>query len=45
VGAVLVGSGWCLVLVGKKKFESVHPLDNPATQGLKENVQWLNTPK
>jgi len=45
VGAVFVGSGWCLVLAGKKKIESVHPLDNPATQALKENVQWLSTPK
>jgi len=45
VGAVLVGGGGCLVLAGKKKIDSVHPLDNPATQALKENVQWLSTPK
>jgi len=45
VSAVLLGSGLCLVLAGKKKMEAVHPLDNPATQALKENVQWLSTPK
>lgn len=45
VGVVLVVVGWCLVLAGKKKIDSVHPLDNQATKGLKENVQWLNTPK
>jgi hypothetical protein len=45
VGAVFAGSGVGLVLAGKKKLDSVHPLDNPATQALKENVQWLNTPK
>jgi len=45
VGAVLAGSGIGLVLAGKKKLDAVHPLDNPATQALKENVQWLSTPK
>jgi len=44
VGVVLVVAGWCLVLAGKKRFDAVHVLDQ-TTQGLKENVQWLNTPK
>jgi hypothetical protein len=44
VSAVLLGIGGCLVLAGKKKIDSVHPLDNQATEALKENVQWL-TPK
>jgi hypothetical protein len=44
VGVVLVAVGWCLLLAGKKKIDAVHMLDQ-TTQGLKENVQWLNTPK
>jgi len=44
VGVVLVVAGWFLVLAGKKKIDAVHMLDQTA-QGLKENVQWLNTPK
>jgi hypothetical protein len=44
VGVVLVVAGWCLLLAGKKKIDAVHMLDQ-TTQGLKENVQWLNTPK
>jgi hypothetical protein len=45
VGAVLAVAGGCLVLAGKSKLQTVHPLDNPATEALKENVQWLTTPK
>jgi len=45
VGVVLVIIGLCLVGAGKKAIASVHPLDNPATEALKENVQWLTTPK
>jgi hypothetical protein len=45
VGVVLAGAGWGLVLAGRTKFQAVHPLDNRATEALKENVQWLTTPK
>lgn len=45
VGVVLVSAGWGLMLAGRTKFRAVHPLDNPATEALKENVQWLTTPK
>jgi hypothetical protein len=45
VCAVLGAVGWCLTLLGRKKFQSVHPLENPATEALKENVQWLTNQK
>jgi len=45
VGVVLIIIGVCLVVAGKKTIANVHPLDNPATEALKENVQWLTTPK
>jgi len=44
VGAVLVGIGFCLVQGGKKKLRNLHPLDQ-TTEALKENMQWLSTPK
>jgi len=45
VCAVLVTVGWCLMLAGRKTFQTVHPLENPATEALKENVQWLTNQK
>jgi len=45
VGVSLVIIGLGLVWAGKKTIASVHPLDNQATEALKENVQWLTTPK
>jgi uncharacterized membrane protein len=45
VGVILVIVGLGLFWAGKKMIASVHPLDNQATQALKENVQWLTTPK
>lgn len=45
VGVVLVIIGLGLAWAGKKTIANVHPLDNPATEALKENVQWLTTPK
>ena len=45
VGVFLGIVGLCLFVAGKKMIASVHPLDNPATEALKENVQWLTTPK
>jgi Putative Actinobacterial Holin-X, holin superfamily III len=45
VGLVLVVIGASLAYTGRQKLQSVNPLDNPATEALQENVQWLTTPK
>jgi len=45
VGAVLVIIGGALVSMGKQRMKSVDPVHNPATQALKENVQWMTNPK
>lgn len=45
VGTVLIIIGAALVSVGRQKLKSVNPMQNPATDALKENVQWLTTPK
>jgi len=45
VGAALVIIGGVLVCTGKQKMKAVDPLHNPATQALKENVQWMTNPK
>jgi Putative Actinobacterial Holin-X, holin superfamily III len=45
VGGVLAIVGLGVVLSGRSKFKAIDPVHNPATQGLKENVQWLTTPK
>jgi Putative Actinobacterial Holin-X, holin superfamily III len=45
VFAVLGTAGWCLTLAGSKRFQTVHPLEGPASEGLKENVQWLTNQK
>jgi hypothetical protein len=45
VGVTLVVIGGVLACVGRQKMKTVHPIDNQATQALKENVQWLTTPK
>jgi hypothetical protein len=42
--ALLVLAG-ILLAVGQHKLNSVSPINNPATEALKENVQWLTTPK
>jgi len=45
VGAVLVGGGVVLFLVGKKELDSFNPLPDQSVNALKENVQWLMRPK
>jgi len=45
VGVLLLIVGGSLAAVGRNKLNTVHPLDNPATEALKENVQWLTKPK
>jgi len=45
VAAFLLAFGGGLAYVGRGIMKSIHPLENPATDALKENVQWLTTPK
>jgi uncharacterized BrkB/YihY/UPF0761 family membrane protein len=45
VGVVLLIPGIFLAVVGKKKIEQINPVQSPATEALKENVQWMTTPK
>jgi hypothetical protein len=45
VGGALALVGWEVTYAGRRKFQSINPLNNSATQALKENVQWLTTPK
>jgi hypothetical protein len=45
VGAVLLVPGGFLIVAGKKKIEQINPVQNPATQALQENVQWMTNPK
>jgi len=40
VGLVLLITGGGLAWAGKAKFQSIHPLQNPATEALKENIEW-----
>jgi hypothetical protein len=45
VWAAFLILGAILFAVAGNKMKAIHPLHNPATEALKENVQWLNTPK
>jgi hypothetical protein len=45
VAVVFLTIGGTLACVGRQKLKSVRPLDNPATEALKENVEWLTKPK
>jgi hypothetical protein len=45
VGGALVFLGLIVYAAGRNKLESVHPLPQQTMQGIKENVQWLKTPK
>jgi len=45
VGVVLLVIGGCLAIVAGRTWKSVRPLQNPAAEALKENVQWLTKPK
>jgi hypothetical protein len=45
VGGALAIIGVGVVLSGRSKFKAIDPVHNPATQALRENVQWLTTPK
>jgi hypothetical protein len=43
-GAAFAAIGIILLVIGKKKFDEVHVLDESA-EALKENVEWLTTSK
>jgi len=45
VGVPLTVTGGVLAWMGKAKVQSIHPLHNPATEALKENVQWATNKK
>jgi len=45
VGGALVIVGLIVYAAGRNKLEEVHPLPEQTVQGIKENVQWLKTPK
>ncbi len=40
VTGIFVVSAAVLFLMGKKKLDSIHPVENPAVQGLRENLQF-----
>jgi len=45
VGGPLTAIGMILAWLGKNKLSSINPLHNPATEALKENVQWATNAK
>jgi hypothetical protein len=45
VSAVFLVPGGFLFMAGMKKIEQINPVQNPATQALQENVQWMSIPK
>jgi hypothetical protein len=40
VTGIFVVLAAALILAGKQKFDSIRPLNNPAVQGLRENLEW-----
>jgi len=45
VGGGLFIAGLLVYAAGRNKLESVHPVPEQTVQVIKENVQWLKTPK
>jgi hypothetical protein len=45
VGGVLVVVGLALYGLGRQKLGALHPVPEQTVQSLKENVQWLKTPR
>jgi hypothetical protein len=41
---LLTVGGW-LTWMGREKFQSIHPLQNPATEALEQNVKWATNTK
>jgi len=40
-GIVLCAAGGGFVYLGKRKFDSVHPLSDDSARAIKESVQWI----
>jgi len=45
VGVPLTIIGGILTWLGREKIASINPLDNPATEAMKENVRWATNGK
>ena len=45
VGGPLTVVGGVLTWMGRAKMQTIHPLQNPATEALKENVKWATNSK
>ena len=45
IGGVALAIGLARMYVGKKRFESFHPLSDQSAQALRENVQWITNRK
>jgi len=45
VGLVLLITGGIFAGVGLAKFKSIDPVNNPATEALKENIDWATNKK
>jgi hypothetical protein len=45
VGGPLAVIGGYLTWLGRAKLETIHPLQNPATEALKDNVKWATNTK
>jgi hypothetical protein len=45
VGALIVALGVVAVLVGVNKLKGVNPLSDQTAQAMKEDAEWLTTPK
>jgi hypothetical protein len=44
VGVILGATGGSLLIAAGLKLKTINPLHNPATEGLKENVEWATHP-
>jgi len=45
VGVALLAIGGVLACVGRMKFKTIDPVHNPATEALKENIEWATNQK
>jgi len=45
VGLGLLITGGIFAAVGWTKFKSIDPVNNPATEAMKENIEWATKPK
>jgi hypothetical protein len=44
IGCILAVVSGVLITTGVVKLKSINPLQNPATDALKENVKWVTHP-